>query len=90
MVGLDRILGGIDDLAFVWLTRRDVVRHRIVADIVSAYERVGGGGPVGRGSVPGPSVGPTRTTPPDGESPRGLAPEPAPEWASGPASAGPR
>ena len=27
------------DLAFVHLTQRDVVRHRIVADIVAAYER---------------------------------------------------
>jgi hypothetical protein len=89
MVGLDRILGGIDDLAFVWLTQRDVVRHRIVADIVSAYERVGGTGQAGRGAAAGSSGAPTRTTP-DGESARGLAPEPAPEWASGPASAGPR
>jgi phosphate starvation-inducible PhoH-like protein len=92
MVGLDRILGGIDDLAFVWLNQRDVVRHRIVADIVSAYERVGGAGPVGRGSATGPSSGPTRTPSPDGGSAGGPASEsePAPEWASGPASAGPR
>ncbi|HZD64860.1 MAG TPA: PhoH family protein [Acidimicrobiales bacterium] len=39
MVGLDSILSGINDLAFVRLTQRDVVRHQIVADIVSAYER---------------------------------------------------
>ena len=32
-------LGGIDGLEFVRLTGRDVVRHRIVADIVDAYER---------------------------------------------------
>jgi len=32
------VLGGIDDIAFVHLTRRDVVRHKIVADIVDAYE----------------------------------------------------
>ncbi len=38
LVGLEKILGGIDDLAFVHLDQRDVVRHRIVADIVSAYE----------------------------------------------------
>ncbi len=37
--GLERLLGGIDGVAFVHLGRRDVVRHRIVADIVSAYER---------------------------------------------------
>ncbi len=36
---LERILGGIDGLSFVHLNSRDVVRHRIVADIVNAYER---------------------------------------------------
>lgn len=39
LVGLDEVLSGIESLAFVKLGRRDVVRHRIVADIVSAYER---------------------------------------------------
>ena len=38
--GLEAILKGIDGLAFVHLTSRDVVRHRIVQDIVDAYERV--------------------------------------------------
>ena len=33
------MLAGIDGLAFVHLTERDVVRHRIVQDIVDAYER---------------------------------------------------
>jgi phosphate starvation-inducible protein PhoH and related proteins len=33
------VLSGVPDLAFVHLTQRDVVRHRIVADIVAAYER---------------------------------------------------
>jgi len=37
--GLERILTGIDQLAFVHLTAADVVRHQIVADIVAAYER---------------------------------------------------
>ncbi|MCH7788221.1 MAG: PhoH family protein [Acidobacteria bacterium] len=36
--GLESILDGIDGLAFVHLSRHDVVRHRIVADIVEAYE----------------------------------------------------
>ena len=39
LVGLEEILEGIDGLAFVRLTRRDVVRHKIVQDIVTAYER---------------------------------------------------
>ena len=43
--GLERILTGIDGLAFVHLSSRDVVRHRIVQDIVDAYERVGGDPP---------------------------------------------
>jgi phosphate starvation-inducible PhoH-like protein len=39
MTGLDTVLAGIDGLSFVYLTARDVVRHRIVQDIVNAYER---------------------------------------------------
>ena len=34
-----QILQDIEGLAFVHLDTRDVVRHRIVADIVAAYER---------------------------------------------------
>jgi len=41
LVGLERTLTGIDGLAFVQLDRDDVVRHRIVADIVAAYEQKG-------------------------------------------------
>ena len=37
--GLERILGDIDGLTWVHLTSSDVVRHRIVQDIVDAYER---------------------------------------------------
>ncbi len=36
------ILDGIDGLAFVELDAHDVVRHRIVQDIVNAYERSSG------------------------------------------------
>jgi len=39
LIGLERILTGIDGLAFVHLTQADVVRHKIVADIVAAYEK---------------------------------------------------
>jgi phosphate starvation-inducible PhoH-like protein len=39
LIGLEEMLGGVADLAFVHLGRNDVVRHRIVADIVDAYER---------------------------------------------------
>jgi phosphate starvation-inducible PhoH-like protein len=39
LLGLEPILSGIDQLAWVHLDGRDVVRHQIVADIVAAYER---------------------------------------------------
>jgi phosphate starvation-inducible protein PhoH and related proteins len=38
LIGLEPVLGGVEDIAFVHMTRRDVVRHKIVADIVDAYE----------------------------------------------------
>ncbi len=38
LAALERTLAGIDGLAFVKLTGADVVRHKIVADIVAAYE----------------------------------------------------
>jgi phosphate starvation-inducible protein PhoH and related proteins len=45
LAGLEPVLSGIDGLAFVHLTSRDVVRHRIVQDIVNAYERAAGDPP---------------------------------------------
>ena len=42
--GIEDLLSGIENLAFVHLDRGDVVRHRIVADIVDAYERSSRGG----------------------------------------------
>jgi phosphate starvation-inducible PhoH-like protein len=39
LADLERILGHVDGIEFVHLSARDVVRHRIVADIVTAYER---------------------------------------------------
>jgi len=42
LLGLDHVLAGIDGLEFVHLTARDVVRHKIVQDIVTAYERTDG------------------------------------------------
>ncbi|MGH9271380.1 MAG: PhoH family protein [Ilumatobacteraceae bacterium] len=39
LVGLERVLTGFDGLTFIHLSGADVVRHRIVADIVAAYER---------------------------------------------------
>jgi phosphate starvation-inducible PhoH-like protein len=39
LIKLEGILGGIDGISFVKLTGADVVRHRIVQQIVDAYER---------------------------------------------------
>jgi len=39
LAGLERILSDIEGLSFVHLGARDVVRHRIVQDIVNAYDR---------------------------------------------------
>lgn len=39
LLNLEPILQGIEGLSWVHLTGADVVRHRIVADIVAAYER---------------------------------------------------
>jgi phosphate starvation-inducible PhoH-like protein len=42
LLGLEEVLGDIDGLGFIRLSARDVVRHKIVQDIVDAYERAAG------------------------------------------------
>ncbi len=42
LLGLEKILTGIEDLTFVKLDNSDVVRHKIVRDIVAAYDRQDG------------------------------------------------
>jgi phosphate starvation-inducible PhoH-like protein len=39
------ILGDVDDVHFAYLESTDVVRHRLIADIVRAYDRWGGATP---------------------------------------------
>jgi phosphate starvation-inducible PhoH-like protein len=39
LVNVEKILWNVEGISFVHLTAKDVVRHRIVADIVEAYER---------------------------------------------------
>ena len=39
LLGLEDILGGVNDVSFVKLGNKDVVRAPIVKDIVAAYER---------------------------------------------------
>ena len=59
LVGLESVLEGVPDLAFVHLKALDVVRHKIVADIVTAYDRADGpvgvppGAPGGVSGAPG-------------------------------------
>jgi len=43
LVDLEAVLGGVEDLTFVRLTGADVVRHKIVQDIVEAYEQAAAG-----------------------------------------------
>jgi len=52
LVGLERILSGIVGLEWVTLTQADVVRHKIVADIVAAYERADVAANGSRGNAP--------------------------------------
>jgi len=73
LVGLEAVLGGVPDLAFVHLRAQDVVRHKIVADIVTAYDR-------GAASANGaPARGPSS----DGASANGTGHRPAPRAADG-------
>jgi phosphate starvation-inducible PhoH-like protein len=39
LLDVERILKGIDGISFVYLTEIDVVRHRLVKDIIKAYAR---------------------------------------------------
>jgi len=44
LVQIQQVLTGIDGIAFVYLDRNDVVRHRLVKDIIDAYEKFQNGG----------------------------------------------
>lgn len=55
LVSIEDVLGGIDDIAFVHLDSRDVVRHSLVGVIVRAYDAYSarhGGEPGERGAGP--------------------------------------
>ena len=41
LVVIEEILSGIEDISFVHLGAKDVVRHKIVQDIVEAYRAYG-------------------------------------------------
>ncbi|HEU4436730.1 MAG TPA: PhoH family protein, partial [candidate division Zixibacteria bacterium] len=44
LVMVQKILDGIKGVTFVYLTEKDVVRHRLVTDVIKAYERYEGRG----------------------------------------------
>jgi phosphate starvation-inducible protein PhoH and related proteins len=62
LVGLEPVLTGIEGLEFVHLGQRDVVRHRIVGDIVAAYERAGASAPPNGSRPLGDATGASDTT----------------------------
>ncbi|MDE3203532.1 MAG: PhoH family protein [Acidobacteriota bacterium] len=64
LTGLEQMLAGIDGLAWVSLGRRDVVRHRIVSDIVGAYEAA----EAQRTGRAGSSAKPAEQAPPGGQA----------------------
>jgi phosphate starvation-inducible PhoH-like protein len=39
LIEVQKILEGIEEIRFVYFTNRDVVRHRLVQQIVRAYEQ---------------------------------------------------
>jgi len=45
LIEIQEILGGIPGIQFVYFTEKDVVRHRLVQDIIKAYERYEGKAP---------------------------------------------
>ncbi|MGA9116229.1 MAG: PhoH family protein [Bacteroidota bacterium] len=43
LVQIQDVLKGVEGIAFAYLDRNDVVRHRLVKDIIDAYEKYGNG-----------------------------------------------
>jgi phosphate starvation-inducible PhoH-like protein len=43
LLEVERILAGIDGIALLYLDAKDVIRHRLVKDIIRAYEQAGSG-----------------------------------------------
>jgi phosphate starvation-inducible PhoH-like protein len=43
LIEAQKILAGIEGIKFVYFTEKDVVRHKLVQDVIRAYESYGGG-----------------------------------------------
>jgi phosphate starvation-inducible PhoH-like protein len=78
LVRIQKILGHVDDIRFIYFHPEDVVRHRLVRDIIRAFDdyhaRMNGGSEDGVGMSLDPdapaaaaSPGPDGTSPPDEE-----------------------
>jgi phosphate starvation-inducible PhoH-like protein len=48
LVQIQEVLKGIEGIAFVYLDRNDVVRHRLIKEIIDAYDKYHNGGSVQR------------------------------------------
>jgi phosphate starvation-inducible PhoH-like protein len=44
LIEAQKILAGIEGIKFCYFTEKDVVRHKLVQDVIRAYESYGGGG----------------------------------------------
>jgi phosphate starvation-inducible PhoH-like protein len=72
LVQIQEVLRGVEGIGFVYLDRNDVVRHRLVKDIIDAYEKFRNG--AGDSRIPNPEdsrppkAGDGRTPPPGGGS----------------------
>jgi phosphate starvation-inducible PhoH-like protein len=64
LIGIEPVLGGIEGVAFVHLTQADVVRHRIVRDIVNAYDRFA----AAQAGITIPATGATDSGPASGQA----------------------
>jgi phosphate starvation-inducible protein PhoH and related proteins len=53
LVQIQEVLKGVEGIAFVYFDRNDVVRHRLVKDIIDAYEKYRNGDP----KTEGPKIG---------------------------------
>lgn len=52
LVQIQEVLRNVEGIAFVYFDRNDVVRHRLVKDIIDAYEKFQAGAPQNGGDAP--------------------------------------
>jgi phosphate starvation-inducible PhoH-like protein len=50
LLDIERVLSNVEGISFVYLDETDVVRHRLVKDIIRAYAQRDGAGDAGDGS----------------------------------------